>query len=198
MSCCGEERDFCVGFGATLVPVVRWASKSLITAAVTGITQAAPAVVTAPGHALPNGWPVALNGVQGMIQINATRYPPQPPDLTPGTVVDANTVSLNEVSSADFTPYWQGGFLVYNAPMPLAGVASTLTVWADPDKCGTPLLTLAVGSGITVDTVGMTIAAEIQTDLLPPLTWKLGYYDWDVTDAEGIVTRLLSGTITIN
>lgn len=197
MSCCGEVRDFCIGEGATLVAVVRWGSETLTTAAITGITRAAPAVVTAPGHGLPNGWPVALDGVYGMNQINATRYPPQGADYTPGTVLDADTIALNAVSSAFFTPYIDGGFIVYNTPVDLSDKTLTLNVWADAGKAGTPDNTYVVGSGITVDNVAKTIALEVQTDLLPPLDWTLGYYDLDAVDGNGVTTRLLSGTITI-
>src|SRR5258707_992895 len=102
MSCCNHQ-DFCVKSGETWHPTVRWATDVISTVPVTGITQAAPARVTAPGHGVPNGWPVALTGVQGMAQINATRFPPRGEDWERSAVIDANPITLPDVTSADVT-----------------------------------------------------------------------------------------------
>jgi hypothetical protein len=192
---CVNNQDFYVNAGATFHPTVRWGSDQLSAVPVQAIAQAAPAVITAPGHNVPPGWPVAVVSAQGMPQINATRYPPQGSDWRRATVLDAARVSLNSVNSADFTEYTTGGFLVYNAPMPLVGVAAHMAIYDNPDRTGVPIATLTTGSGITVDSMAMTIIPELQT---AGLTWRIGYYELDMTDAAGIVTRILTGTITID
>jgi len=162
---------------------------------VTGITNATPAVVTVPAHNMPQGWPCALIGVAGMIQINAPKYPPRPSDYQQGNVVDENTIALNGVSSNNFSAYLSGGDLVYATPVPLVGMGAQLTIWDTPDKNDTPLVTLTLGSGITIDTDAFTISPVLQTAGLP---WTQGYFDLDMTDASGIVTRILTGTLEIN
>lgn len=194
MTCCGDQKDFCVGAGETFAPIIRWGSKTLASAVITGITHGTPAVITAPAHGVPDGWPVAIVGVDGMTQINATRYPPAAGDFHLAHVVDANTLSLNDVSSAEFTAYLDNGAVVYNTPMPLAGVSAAMTFWDNPGHTGTPLATLTVGSGITIDTAAFTVIPLLQT---AGLTWALAYYNLDFTSA-GIVTRALTGTFTIN
>lgn len=196
MSCeCQNEQNFCVSAGATFHPSIRWATDVLTSVPITAITLATPPVITAAGHGVPNGWPVAAVSVLGMTQINATRYPPQGPDFVKSTVLSSSTLALNSVNAAGFTPYISGGFLVYNTPASLAGVAATMTIWDNPDHAGTPLATLTSAAGsIAIDPVLMTLTPKLQT---AGLTWNLGYYTFDVTDASGIVTELMRGTITI-
>lgn len=196
MACCAERKDFCVRLGATFNPIIRWGSKVLSSAAITGITQGTPAAITAPGHGVPNGWPVALVGVQGMSALNAVQYPPLASDMHDATVVDANTIRLNDVSSAMLPAYTSGGAVVFNTPQPLAGVIITMKLWADETRAGSPLATLTNGSGITVDSVGQTIIPLLQT---PGLTWgtNVAFYDLTATDATGVVTELFTGTLTI-
>lgn len=192
MSC--DERDFTVQSGETWHPTVRWGTGVLTTVAITAITMAAPAAITATGHGVPNGWPVAVVGVTGMTQINATRYPPQGADWHDATVPNANTIELNDVSSADYNAYASGGFVVYDTPKDLTGVSCTLTIYDNPEHTGTPLATLTSPTGITIETTLKTITPLLQT---AALTWSLGYYRLLATELSGVVTELLRGTITI-
>lgn len=189
-----NEKDFCVPVGETFHPTLRWGSGVYTTKAITGISKAAPAVITSAGHLVPNGWPVALTGVQGMTQINATRYPPAGDDWHYATVVDVDTVSLNDVDSSNFTTYASGGFLAYDTPTPLAGVTIAMTIYENPQRTGTPLATLTSGTEITIDPVLQTITPRLQT---AALAWDTGYYRVDATDSGGTVTEILRGIITI-
>lgn len=192
---CNNIQDFCVKLGETFHPTLRWALSTITSVPVTGVSQAAPVVVTAPGHGLPNGWPAALVGVQGMTQINATRYPPKGEDWHKGTVMSASQVQFNDVSSTDFPAYTAGGFLVFNTPAPLAGVSAVMSIYDTADHSDAPIATLMTSnSGILVDPVAMTLTPYMQT---AGLTWQVGYYKLDVTDASGAITELMRGTITL-
>jgi hypothetical protein len=72
--------------------------------AITGITQANPAVVTAPGHTLQNGDFVAISGVLGMTQANTN-----PLLCWPVTGVTSNTFQLQGVDSTGWGAYMSGG-----------------------------------------------------------------------------------------
>jgi hypothetical protein len=189
-----NERDFCVPVGETFHPTLRWGSGVYTSKAITAITKAAPVAITATGHGLPNGWPCAVSGAQGMTQINATRYPPGGDDQRFGTVVDANTVEFNEVDSSNYSTYTGGGFLVFDTPTPLAGITVTMVIYSNPRYTGTALETLTSGAEITVDDTLKTITPLLQT---AALDWTTGYYRLDATDSGGIVTELLRGIITI-
>lgn len=201
MTCgCGENRNFCVKAGATFYPTIRWAQKTLTAAVITAITQATPVVITAPAHGLPNGWPAAVVGVQGMTFINSPDYPPYESDLHTGTVIDANDVSFNDVSSALWSPYVApGGSLVYYTPQPLAGVTFAMSFYTDAQMATTPLIVLSVGSGITVDDTNMLILPVLQTDALPTgwPTTQPTYYKLTATDTSGDIIEIMSGTFTL-
>lgn len=201
MTCgCGQNKDWCVKAGATFYPTIRWAQKTLTAAVITAITQATPVVVTAPAHGMPNGWPAAVVGVNGMSFINSERYPPYEADLHQGTVLDVNDVAFNDVSSALWPAYISpGGSLVWYTPQPLAGVTFTMSFYSDPQMVTTPLATLTNGNGITVDTVGFTIVPLLQTAPLLA-TWPangIAYYKLVAVDGSGIDTEIMFGTLTI-
>ncbi len=69
--------------------------------AITGVTQANPAVVTSAAHGLVTGAAVTINGVGGMTQLNGNSYII--------TFVDANRFSLNGVNSTNYGMYTSGG-----------------------------------------------------------------------------------------
>lgn len=188
-------QDFYVQAGETWHMVVRWGTDELTTVPITAITQAAPAQITAPNHGVPSGWPVAVNGAQGMNQINARQYPPRGDEWRRSIFVDADNVALADVSSADYSTYLDGGFLVYSTPASLTNQQFTLNVYDTPEMNDTPLVTLTNPSGITVDLNAMTIVPLLQTT---GATWQQGYYSLLVTDpSSGIVTELLRGVVTI-
>lgn len=188
-----DRRDFRVAAGETFRPTIRWATEVLLGKPITAISQTAPAIVTAVGHSVPAGWPVAVVSAKGMTQINSPRYPPRPADWRPATVLTADTVGLNDVNSADFSAYLSGGFLVYNTPMSLVGVTARMVI-RDAPLDGAILATLTQVSGIALDTGAFTIIPRLET---AALTWTTGYYDLELTDAGAVVTQLISGVITI-
>jgi hypothetical protein len=193
---CQNRQDFCVGSGETFQPILRWGSEVLISKPITAITQAAPAVVTAVGHVVPDGWRVAVVSAKGMTQINAKNFPPTGVDWQKATVLTADTVQLNKVNSADYAAYLSGGFLVYNTPVTLAGMTGVFTI-RDAPLTGTILATLTStpAAGLTLNDTTKQILPVLAT---AALTWSTGYYDLELTDAGGKVTQLLTGTITIS
>lgn len=72
--------------------------------AITGITNANPAVITAPGHTLTNGMTIGVSGVLGMTQVNNSA-------LTAWTIagVSGNTFQLSGIDSTAWGVYAGGG-----------------------------------------------------------------------------------------
>jgi hypothetical protein len=190
---CLDNRNFSVSAGATFLPTIRWGTQVMISTAITAIDQAVPVSITAVGHSIPDGWPVAVVGARGMTQINATRYPPVERDFSAATVASASVIKLNAVSSTEFSAYTSGGYLVYHTPMNLLGVTAIMII-RDAPLDGTILATLTEADGITLDNTLKTITPRLET---AGLEWTLGYYDLEMTDTNGIVVQLLSGIITI-
>lgn len=79
----------------------RTETNSTVQKAVSGITQASPAVVTCTAHGFSSGQQVNLSAVVGMTQINGV--------TAIINYIDANTFSLNGVDSTNFSAYTSGG-----------------------------------------------------------------------------------------
>jgi hypothetical protein len=113
---------------------------------------------------------------------------------------DANDVAFNDISSALWPPYIApGGSLVWYTPQPLTGVGFTMTFYSDPEMETTPLASLTVGNGITVDTTNMLILPVLQTAPLLA-TWPkngIAYYKLVAVDPSNNVTDVMFGTLTI-
>lgn len=77
-----------------------------VQAPITGITQAAPAVVSAV-NAFALGQPIFITGVNGMAQVNNT--------VMSAAAVSGTTVTLANVNSSNYGAYTSGGFIVANA-----------------------------------------------------------------------------------
>lgn len=69
--------------------------------AITGITQANPAVVTATAHGFVTGNLISISGVVGMTEVNGRSFTI--------TVLDVNTFELNGEDSSGHTAYTSGG-----------------------------------------------------------------------------------------
>lgn len=182
--------------GSTFSRVLRWESGPVIFRPITGITKAAPAVVTAPAHGIPDGWRVAFVSVQGMRQINAEGDPPRVRDYHRASVVDADTVQFDDVNAAGFAPYRSGGYLRFNTPVPIAGYAARMSI---KDRIGgTELLRLdTTNGGIVLDSTNCTITLEIDASVTALLAWRSGVYDLEMESPTGVVTALVSGAVTV-
>jgi hypothetical protein len=196
------SHDLIIQQGKTFSVTLRWETGPLIYKAVTAITSTLPCRVTATGHDIPDGWRVALTGVKGMTDINASTIPPKDKDFYDATVVDANTVELNAVDSTRFKAYTSGGYLVSNTPVNLTGYTARMkikdkiggTVLASTEAGDTPLDIITV----TIDTAAKTITVTISATDTAALTWTKGVYDLEMISAGGVVTELIDGTFTVS
>lgn len=193
-------KDFVIEQGKTFQHVLRWEAPPYIYKPISGITQAAPAVVTAATHGVPNGWRVAIVSVKGMTAINAVNDPPKTSEYKRATVLTANTIELNDVNSADYKPYTSGGYVQYLTPVDMGGFTARMqikdkvggVVLASTEVGDTPLDTIT----ITIDNVAKTISLLISAADTAALTWTKGVYELEMING-GVVTALLTGKITV-
>lgn len=196
------KQDLTIRQGGTFTRVLRWEAPPYIYKAITGITKAAPAVVTATSHGIPNGWRVAVVSVKGMTQINAKKSPPLDSDYTRATVIDANSIELNEVNSTDYGNYTSGGYLQLLTPVDLAGYTGRMkirdkiggTVLASTDVADAPLDVITV----TVNNTDKTITIQIEATDTAAFTWTKGVYDLEMVSSGGVVTDLLYGSVKVD
>ena len=97
-----DEQAYILEFGANYIRFFKDGGiLTEATTAITGITQANPAVVTAASHGLSNGDRVFITSVAGMSQVNNLEF----------TVANAttNTFELSSIDSTNYDAYTSGG-----------------------------------------------------------------------------------------
>lgn len=115
-----QKLDLKIRRGSTIALPIRIETATWRSVPVTGIARAIPVRITAPEHGLAERWRAAVLCAGGMTEINAQDYPPSDAELRHVTVVDADTVEFNDVSSACFRAYTSGGHLVFPEPLDLS------------------------------------------------------------------------------
>jgi hypothetical protein len=147
---------------------------------------------------MPDGWRLAISTVVGMEEINAAHSPPRNSEYVKGTVLTVDTIELNSVNAAGFTAYSSGGILQYNTPVDLAGFTAEMDIRSGSNSTTTLYQLSTAGGQIALDNVLKTITLTIPASDTEDFTWTTGVYDLEMTSGGGIVTRLLSGNITVS
>ena len=190
MAACKNE--MVIERGRTFVSVLRLEILPIVYKPITALTQTAPARLTVVGHGIPDGWRCAVTNVKGMTEINAEANNLSDRDYHEATVVDANTIELNDVNAAGFKAYVSGGVLQYNTPMPITGYKARQDI---KNKVGgTVLFSLTTENGrITIDAASYTVTRTISAADTELLDWKTGVSDLEMVspDTEPIVTAPL-------
>jgi hypothetical protein len=189
--------DLVIRQGATFQRVIRWQALPFIYKPIQSISNGAPTEIGCTGHGVPDGWPVAIVSVQGMVEINAKNTPPRLSNFIKSHSTGANTLELNSVNSSGFTPYVSGGFVQYYTPVDLTSYTAKLSVM---DRTGgTVLFTLNSPTDIVLDNTAKTITVTINAAVTAALAWTQGVYELELSSgaSPAVVTVILSGDITV-
>jgi hypothetical protein len=181
--------------GESFKRIIRWETSPFVYKAITGIQQSAPARVTAVGHGLKTGWRAAVINVKGMRQINAQNTPPRESEFLPVTFVDVDTITFNKTSSADYSAYTSGGYLMFYTPVDMTGYTARLTI---KDRVGGAiLLALVSPTNIVIDNTEHTITLDILATATAAMTFTKGVYDLEMVSPAGVVTTIFSGNVVV-
>lgn len=191
-----KEQNLNILQGKTFTLPVRWETTPIQYKPITGISRAAPCLITCAGHGVPDGWRVAVMSAKGLVELNSVNNPPKDKDYRIATVVDANTIEFNDVNSSEFKVYTSGGYIVYNTPTDLTGFTARMSI---RDKAGgTELLSLTTAnSGVEVDNLAKAITLNLSAVDAASLTWKKGVYDLELVSPSSEVTLLLYGKVSV-
>ena len=178
--------------GKTFSRILRPTAPPYIYKAITAITKAGPASITATGHGLVTGQYVAVVSVKGMTQINANTDAKGMPRLNQYhkvTVVDANTVTINDINSAEYSTYTSGGYLQFLTPVDMTSCTARAKI---KDRIGgTELVSLTTeNGGIALDDTNHTITETMTATATAALTWKTGVMDLELVTAGGLVYEI--------
>lgn len=176
--------------GSTFSEVLRWESATKVYKAITGITAAAPVVVTAGTHGIPDGWRVKVTNVLGMTQVNSSDT------YRKATLITADTIELNEINAAAYTAYASGGTLEYNSPVDLTGYTARMQVRSSVSS-DTILLDLTTeNGGILLDDTTKTITIIISATNTALITWTKGVYSLELVIGTTVST-LVTGNVYV-
>lgn len=169
--------------GSTLRESLRVMQSQFEYRPITAISPTAPVQLSVE-HDLPKDWPVWVQGVQGLQELN--RASNQTPLLA--TVLDSSHLEINTVSAVGRNA--SGGMLVYHPPVDLAGASAVLRVL---DDNGAVLLEIApmVNAGGWID-------IELTSAETAALDWRKGTWQLDATLSNGDVVRLFTGPATVD
>lgn len=183
--------NFKIYQGSTFKEVIRWESNVITYKPITGITKAAPMVVTAVGHSIPLGWRAKITDVVGMKEINSSD------NYLIATTTTTDTITFNEVNSSGYTAYTSGGTLYYNAPSSLSGVTARMQIRAKVNST-TTLDELTTENGkIVIDDTAKTITVLVSATDTALYTFSSAVYSLEVISGV-IVTPLIYGNITLD
>ena len=182
--------------GRTFSQVFRWSTLPYLYEAITAITQTGPVSITCAAHGLTPNWPVAVVSVKGMTQINALHNPPRDSEMNPCSVVDPNTITINNINSALFAAYVSGGYLQFYTPVDMTGYTASMSI---KDRVGgTSLLSLSTVAGsIIIDNTNKSVTLALTPAITAALAWTKGVYDIEMIAPTGVSYPLAYGTVTV-
>lgn len=177
--------------GSTFSEVLRWESSKKIYKTITGVTQAAPCVVTATTHGVPDGWRVKVTNVGGMVELNSAD------DYKVVTKLTADTIAFNDINSVGYKAYTTGGILEYNEPVNLTSYTARMQLRAKIDDVDPITEFTTVNGKIQIDTTGYAITILVSATDTAAFTFSTALYSLELVSGTSVVTQLATGTITL-
>lgn len=177
--------------GNTFSEVIRWESSTLVYKSITGISKAAPVVISATGHGLTNGWRFQVSNVLGMVDINSSDEYYIASDTT------SNTVAINNINSLGFKDYTSGGVISYNQPVDLTGYTARMQLRTSIDSTTTIDEYTTANNKILIDTVNNVITISVDAVTTAGYSFSSAVYGLELVSPSGVVTTIMTGTITL-
>lgn len=182
--------------GETWERVVRWEQGTYVYRAITGITKAAPVVLTIPGHDLLDGWRFAVSNVVGMTQINAKNEPPNDDEYHVAKFIDASNVEINALNGLAFSAYTSGGTIRYRPPEDLTNYTARMYLRKNA-KATSPLFQMTTETGqITLNNTLKTITLKLTDEETEAFEFTRARYDLEMVRG-GEVTIPMYGEFTV-
>lgn len=176
--------------GSTFEEVLRWASSTKVYKPITGITKAAPAVITAVAHGCPEGWRFKVTNVAGMKEINSDSVY----HIASSTTSDQ--ITINALNSLAYSTYTSGGVIEYYEPVSLTGYTARMQLRLKVNSSEVLLELTTENGGIVLDPIGNTIKIVATAEQTQALSFSSCVYSLEMIKS-GKVTQLVSGSISL-
>lgn len=184
--------------GKTFAKTVRYEGPDIIYHPVSSIEKTAPVRISfLTPHPFYDGQRVAITGVLGMKQINATTVNPVSlSEYLPCKVVSSLQIEINSVNASGFTPYKSGGVVQALVPIDLTGYTGRFVI--KNRVGGNILFTSQIKTdAIQIDVINNSIKLSISAEDTASFSWTNGVYEVELEDSDGFVVQLLYGNIKV-
>jgi len=180
--------------GSTFQETFRWESQTKSYAQISAITKSAPCVITtSANHTCPLNWRARITGAGGMKEINIT----SDDEYYLVTSKTNNTVTLNQINSANYTTYTSGGILEWNTPIDLTGYTAQMQIRETLDSSTVIHEMTTSNGGIAIDTTNYSITINIPAATTRNFDFTTAVYSLELTDINAVVTTFVTGNLTL-
>ena len=180
--------------GSTFEETLRWESETKLYAPISGITNAAPCVITTSGtHTVPLNWRIRVTGVVGMKDINTVADDA----YYLVTTKTSNSLTLNQVNSAAYGAYTSGGIVSWNTPIPLTGYTALMQIRETVESTVVLAELSTANNRIIIDPINFTIQIKLSAAVTGAFTFDSAVYSMELTDNQGTIYPFLSGSVSL-
>lgn len=183
--------NFKIYQGSTFKQTLRWESSTKAYATISGITKAAPVVITSTGHDIPVGWRVKITNVVGMKEINSDSQ------YHTVTQVTSDTVTINNLNTLSYTAYTSGGVLEYNTPVSLAGYTAKMQIREDVDSATVIHELTTQNGGIVFDNTAKTISIVIPDTITTDFDFTQAVYSLEMSSEATGTFEFANGSVSL-
>lgn len=183
-------QDLTIRQGIPFGFIFLWMQRVKVYKPITAATLAAPCVITAVGHQLPDLWPYWVSGAQGLVRINSPRA-----RQAKGLSVD--TLELNDVNASGALAYAGGGIVSYFAPNDLNGYTGDCELRPSPDSSEVLLSLTSANSRIVLDNTLKRIRIDLDQPTTQGLNFDDAYYLLKAISASGRPYGIAKGQVRL-
>ncbi len=173
--------------GATFRETLRWESSTKVYKPITGITKAAPVVISATGHGMPAGWRFKVTNVAGMTEMNSNDV------YHVANIVDTDSITVNAINALGYKDYTSGGVVEYNQPVDLAGYTGRMQIRLKLESTEVILELTTENGGIVINNTDKTISIVMTATQTTLFDFSSAVYSLELINGTEVVPFLTGG-----
>lgn len=180
--------NLCIQQGKTLEFALQYAESRYNYRDIAAVVSLAPLRLTLPSHSIPDGWPISIQCVKRPAEMNGDYI---------ATVVDENTIEINDLVGSCWRHRWAaGGHVRFPVPQDITGWSARA---AFRRRIGDPVAVLTLHSDpgqnpdglIIVDPAEHSFTLQLTDAVTASLRPMSGVWDAEVIDPDGNVYALI-------
>lgn len=180
-------KDITIRRGSTFRWVIRVEQPKVVYVPITAIDKTAPVRLHAVAHGLTSGRRFLVTGAKGLTALNAKNSPPRATDYHKASVVDADTIEVNNINAANAAAYTGGGMIQYNAPLDMTGYEIRMQARASEKSDAIVFAASTTDGKIVMQPDGMSAVLTLPDALTSAITASSAVYDVEFVAPDGSI-----------